>query len=549
MKVLLLQPPVRDFYDTDIRLQPIGLAYLKAAVDKHLSAVRVLIEDYHAGWGRRTIPLPPEFAFLKPFYGAEDKSPFSTFHHFYHFGADFETLAKEVAAEKPDLVGISSLFSAYHREVLATAAAIREKYDVPIFIGGSHATAMPEMMLAHPAIDFVIRGEGERPLVEFLKVWLKKGDSPLLREKGTVPFLKVPNLGYKKNGKIVLNPCAENYPLEELPWPDLSSLPKGRYLFEGKPLCFILTSRGCPYRCAFCSVRTIFGAHYRRRSNKSISDEIKTRYAQGYRVFDLEDDNLTFDRKAAIELFSCLIRQFPRKDITLTAMNGICYWNLDPELLALMRQAGFTRINLSLVTANMPVSRKVRRPLDLKKYRTVVSTARKLGFKVVSYQILGLPGESVSGMIRTLVMNAKLPVLLGASPFYLTPSSPFAQELRGDAPEPFLARLTALGNAPDNDPAAVYTLFVTVRILNFLKGLSLPKDAPLKNALRNGQRKDPRSAVGVAILKKLLLGKGFFSATSRGFAPQPRFQTELFFKVWKKLDIIVTQEGKTIRLK
>jgi radical SAM superfamily enzyme YgiQ (UPF0313 family) len=169
MKVLLLQPPVQDFYNTDIRLQPIGLAYLKAAAQKYLPGVQVILKDYHYGRGRRTIPLPRELAYLKDYYSKDDKSPFSTFHHYYHFGADFDAIAEEVAKEKPDLIGIASLFAPYHREVLRCAEAIKKRLDVPILLGGAQVSAMPEAMLSHPAIDFVIQGEGERPFVELLK--------------------------------------------------------------------------------------------------------------------------------------------------------------------------------------------------------------------------------------------------------------------------------------------------------------------------------------------------------------------------------------------
>ena len=80
MKLLLIQPPVQDFYDTDVRLQPIGLCYLKAAVKKYLPSIEVVIKDYHAGCGRRTVIIPKELRYLSEFYPVADKSPFSTFH-------------------------------------------------------------------------------------------------------------------------------------------------------------------------------------------------------------------------------------------------------------------------------------------------------------------------------------------------------------------------------------------------------------------------------------------------------------------------------------
>jgi len=541
MKVLLLQPPVEDFYNTDIRLQPIGLAYLKAAAKKYLPRTRVTVIDFHHGWSRKTIPLPKELSYLKDYYSKDDQSPFSTFHHYYYFGADFEHVAEEISKERPDLVGIASLFAPYHREALRCADAIKKRCRVPILLGGAQVSAMPEMMLAHPAVDLVIRGEGERPFVELLKALQRGAD-----------LKNVPNLGYKKHGRLFLNPRKENFPIETLPFPDLSDLPQNHYLFEKKPLCFVITSRGCPYRCAFCSVHKTFGHKCRRRSAANILAEIRERYAQGYRVFDFEDDNLTFDRKEMTEVCKALIRSFPKKDIRLLAMNGVCYWTLDPEILRLMRRAGFTHLNLSLVSTNTALLGTVQRPASTSKYLRAVKQATALGFKVVAYQILGLPGDTLPSMIQTLFFNAKLPVLLGASPFYLIPHSPIAKQFKGlSEPDAFKARLTAMAiETRDFRREDLYTLLVTTRILNFLKGITFKTASlPLSRALAIVARKDFRSSLGARVLKKLLKEKVFYAATSRGLEPLPRFKTELFFQLWQKLDRIQTQEGKTIKIR
>src|ERR1043166_6641716 len=97
MKVLLIQPPVQDFYDTDVRLQPIGLCYLKAAVTKHLPEVEVIIKDFHGGYGRTTVKIPKELQYLTDYYPVSDKSPFSTFHQYYHFGRPFDQIENEIA--------------------------------------------------------------------------------------------------------------------------------------------------------------------------------------------------------------------------------------------------------------------------------------------------------------------------------------------------------------------------------------------------------------------------------------------------------------------
>jgi len=161
----------------------------------------VVIKDYHQGWGRRTIPLPHDLAYLKEYYAWPDRSPFSTFFHYYHFGADYKTMALEIVREKPDLVGISALFTPYHREVWQSAEALKERLNVPVLLGGAHVSAAPELMLGHPAVDWVIRGEGEKPLVELLRAILQGR-----------ALSGLPNLGFKKEGRVILNPIEENSP-------------------------------------------------------------------------------------------------------------------------------------------------------------------------------------------------------------------------------------------------------------------------------------------------------------------------------------------------
>lgn len=538
MKLLLIQPPVQDFYDTAIRLQPLGLCALKAIVRERLPRWEVSVKDYHHGRGRRTITVPPELAYLKAYYAFPDASPFSTFYQYYHFGASFDDIAAEVAAEQPDIVGISALFSAYFREALRCAEAIKARRNAPILLGGSHVSAAPESALRHPCVDFVIRGEGERPLIEFLAAWQQGRD-----------FENVPNFGFKRGGQLVLTPLADNYPLDELPPPDFSDFPPNRYLFEQRPMSMVMTSRGCPHRCAFCAVHLTFGDRYRRRANDLILEEIAARYAQGCRVFDFEDDNLTFDTDAMRRLCDGLIALFPKRDAQFLAMNGLSYHSLNRELLALMKRAGFTHLNLSLVSADAETRRQSRRPHSFEQYVEVVRAGAELGFQIVAYQILGLPHESLDAMVQTMAANAGLPALLGASPCYITPNMPMAQAFppMSDA-EMFAARLTAMARDTAHVTRDdVFTLFVTARIINFLKGLALP-NSPIScgDALNWAERQGGRAAVGATLLRRLFAEKRLYAAVGAEFKPVARFQPALFFRVWSALTHIQRQHGQRL---
>src|SRR4026208_586420 len=126
------------------------------------------------------------------------------------------------------------------------------------------------------------------------------------------------------------------------------------------------------------------------------------------------------------------------------AMNGISYLSLDDELLELMYRAGFSHLNLALVSSDKSVRETTKRPHTLEAYLRVVNKAHELGFKIVSYQILGLPNESLESMIQTLAFNAGPPVRLGASRFYRTPDAPIARGLSLREKDYVRACLTAM---------------------------------------------------------------------------------------------------------
>ena len=535
MKLLLIQPPVQDFYDTDVRLQPIGLGYLKAAVKKHLPEVEVVIRDAHGGAGRHTVRIPKELGYLTDYYGVDDKSPFSTFHRFYHFGQSFEQIENDIGMMQPDVVGISSLFTPYFREVLEIAAGVKKTCDAKVVVGGSHASAAPDSLLVSPHVDYVIRGEGERPLVQLLRHLL-----------GKAPVQSVPNLNYRQTGGLVSNPMADNFPIDELPFPDLSDLHSSNYTLAGKPMTFMITSRSCPHKCSFCSVHTTFGTQYRRRSLENVLEEIEVRYRQGYQVIDFEDDNLTYYKSTFKELCRRLIERFPDREMQFVAMNGISYLSLDDELLELMYRAGFTDLNLALVSSDKTVRETTKRPHTLDAYLKVVYKAHQLRFKIVSYQILGLPNESLDSMIQTLAFNARLPVLLGASPFYRTPHSPIARALQLTETDYVQARLTALAIETDHFTRDdVYTLFVTTRIINFLKGLSIEQDTAL-DALMNRSWTDPRAGVGFQLLRQLQLTGRWHAWGKRGQVENLHFRSGLLRRVLNEAKDVVTRTGRNI---
>jgi len=537
MKIILLQPPIQDFYDTDVRLKPLGLCMLKAVVRRAFPEVTTRVLDFHHGRGKRRIPLPAEFSYLKEYYAFPDSGPFSTFHRYIHFGAPFEEIAREVAAESPDLVGISSLFSPYHREAAACAREIKKKIEAPIVMGGPHVSACPKEVLSDSNVDFIIQGEAEKAFVDFV--------GSLLSGKA---YETIAGLGFKKDGGIFLNPPGENYELTRLPIADLSDISPQQYKISGQPMCFITATRGCPHRCSFCSVHRTFTGGFQRRTPEAVYREMEKRFEQGYRVFDFEDDNLTFHKKDFVRLLTLVIGRWAPGQIRLLAMNGVSYLSLDGQVLSLMRQAGFSDLNLSLVSSDKESLAKVNRPHTPEKFEAVVKQAHRLGFRIVAYQIIGLPFETLEKMIQTLATLARLPVLIGASIFYLAPGSPMAREV--GAPREvdcFKARSTAMAIESSHfSRDDLYTLFIAARMLNFIKGLRPDKNGlPLKEALQfAGENK--RARTGADLLTRLLEENNLYAATGQGMKPVSRFRSKIFFRILTETNTVRTMEGREI---
>ena len=152
--ILLIQPPIRDFYLTAKRTIPYGLTCIASTLMN--SGFSVAILDGLATSKSRIRDLPEEMKYLLPYYGRPDLSPFALFHHFRHYGYSFDTIGKKAGDSGAFLVGVSSLFTPYVREAIRTAEVVKACLpDAKIVMGGHHPTALPESVLASAAVDFV----------------------------------------------------------------------------------------------------------------------------------------------------------------------------------------------------------------------------------------------------------------------------------------------------------------------------------------------------------------------------------------------------------
>jgi len=498
-QVLLIQPPVEDFYYTDCRTQPLGLCYISSAIRQNFPDIEVVIYDVQAGGKKQNIPWPPEFFYLKKYYGSHDRSPFKLFYHYSRFGKPQNEIIQDLKSFSPILIGISSMFTPYYRQSLEMAAICREIFPAAkIVMGGHHATVEPASLLLAPnqtaskhdqpyLADFMIAGEGEVAIVHLLRKLLNK-------ELESRALTDIPGVITRET----LNQPALNIntspDIHAIPRPDVAGLDMSNYSFAGKPMCFLVTSRGCPYHCTFCAIHSVFGSKYRRRKNPEILAEIQERVNQGFLHIDIEDDHFTANKRATSELLDLIIEK--KWPLTFSAMNGLVYWSLDSSLLIKMKMAGFAALNLSFVSEDHDLLHDTKRPAENSKFSEIVFEAHNTGLLVTAYFILGMPGQSISDMAETMRFLAGLPVLLGASPYYLSPGTPDYKKWKGSRllqqasseDSFFSARLTALDiEIDDFSRDDIYTFFRASRMINYIKqGIDsgFPWDHVLYNPVR-----------------------------------------------------------------
>lgn len=462
MKILLIQPPIRDFYRTSIRRQPIGLTYLAASLTAHGHSVEIL--DCQTE-GKRSVPIPPELAYLKDYYPFDDRSPFKLYSGYYHFGMGWDEIGKRIEDAQADVYGISSSFTPYHGEALEIARIIKQGDSKKIIVmGGAHVSCNPHGVLASPLVDYVVLGEGERRF-------------PLLLEqleKGVVNGID--GIGYRREGEVCINPVksfVQN--LDDLSYPARGLLGLDRYRIKKQRATMLITSRGCPQGCAYCSAHLVMGTAFRGRSPEGIIQEMREcRQRHGITVFDIEDDNFTFDRARAKRLLSLIVDTFGQGGLQLSAMNGVSFVSLDRELVCLMQRAGFKEINLSLVSVDPFIKEEVQRPGGLEGFDEIAAEATRAGLNVIAYAILGMPGQDVAEMVATLIYLMGRRVLIGPSVYYPTAGTSLFQRCQqGGLLPPHISqwRSSALPiETAEFDRLDIATLLRLARVINFLKG-------------------------------------------------------------------------------
>jgi len=384
-------------------MPPISLAYLAAALEQ--AGIEVSVYDDHVGRG------------------------------------DGARLEAAIRAAAPDLVGLS-VVTAVAAELPRVTAAVRAAAPKSRIVAGNiHAQIYHAALLEAGLVDYVVHGEGEVTLVELARALARPGDDAA----------HVAGLSFWRDGHIVETPARPPVEdLDTLPFPAWHKFPMHAYRLLGfarvrDPGSLILGSRGCPYRCTYCSLAAMTSTR-RCRSAVNIADEFEWLLARhGVRQPSFVDPIFPFDRKEALDFSAELIRRGLHKEqvwVTETRTDRV-----DLEMLQAMREAGLRRIMFGLEAADADALLRLRKGALADDAVRAVDDCRRAGVEVIGFFMLGVPGATRASMRRDMAYARRLDLdYVKHTVFVPYPGTPIWRELHAQgellAPEDW-ARYTS----------------------------------------------------------------------------------------------------------
>jgi anaerobic magnesium-protoporphyrin IX monomethyl ester cyclase len=331
----------------------------------------------------------------------------------YEAQVEDEPLPSLLARERYDLVGISSPTPLIY-EAWEAAAQAKEQGAITV-LGGPHLTLMPDESMERTEVDLVVRGEAEDTIVEIVRAVESTGQRGLASGPlhlpgepwGDIQGLTCRNLA----GKIVHNvPRSLRQDIESIPWPAYHLFKIERYT-NLQPLTdgldpharayTLLTSRGCPYQCIYCS-KPITGNTWRARSPEDVIAEWRYLVEEmGATEIGITDDvwNLKPDRAKEI----CrLLTSEGLNTVPWVPIHGMRADHADPELFQLMKQAGCKRVGFGVESGNQAVLDSIKKRQTLDDVRRAFQWAKDAGLQTMGFFIFGLPSDTEESMEDTI---------------------------------------------------------------------------------------------------------------------------------------------------
>jgi anaerobic magnesium-protoporphyrin IX monomethyl ester cyclase len=301
-------------------------------------------------------------------------------------------LADEFAKTKPDVIGLTCATLTYKPalEIVKIAREVRPKCLT--IMGGPHVTVLDEQTMREPnAPDVVARGEGEQTLLEL---------SDLASNSDLGNLSRVDGITFKKNDQIVRTKDREFIQnLDDLPHPAYNHFELKGYKFSDKMYLPIITSRGCPFNCAFCLASKMCGRGFRARSPKKVVDELEwLRDEQGADAFAFYDDTFTFDKKRAYDICEEIIA---RK----VGLPWDCRTRVDQvtqEMLLKMKKAKCELIHYGVESGSQKMLNLMKKGTTVEQNERAIKITKEVGIGAAISVVVGYPGETPEMLKQTV---------------------------------------------------------------------------------------------------------------------------------------------------
>lgn len=341
---------------------------------------------------------------------------------------DRKSVLKEIMEVRPRIVGIYSMYS-MEEESIEFARSIRRETDL-LIAGGPLPTAKPSSFIED--FDLVVVGEAENTMLEIVKAYLQNKNPKM-----------VPGIIYKEGSNTYhtgRRNTIEN--LDSIPFP-------ARELFDnysykqyyrdhfGYTMTSMISSRGCPFRCDFCS-RPIFKESFRSRSHENIVDEMQSIIDMGYDLIWFADDCFTISKERVVKICDEVIRRgLNVKWQCLSRVDA-----MDQEMAAKMKEAGCQRVYFGIESGDQRTLHLMKKDIDLQTARSAVYNANKAGIETGAFLILGYPGESEEMILNTIRFGTTLPLdYLSFTLPYPIPGTGLYEKVKDDLIEPRKGRI------------------------------------------------------------------------------------------------------------
>jgi len=299
---------------------------------------------------------------------------------------------------KPDLIGVTT-FSYCYEYASNLIAEIKKRSSIPLILGGPHVSALNKEVLSTSKADFAMKGESEVSFLDFLREF-----------NGTKSYSKVGNLIWRDQaGNILENKAA---PLIEdisaIPFPDYDAFSFSRYNYSATKTLPIITSRGCPYGCNYCSVKLSMGRGFRPRSPENVVAEMK-HWVKTYGIekFEINDDCFNIDLERAEKICDLMVSE--KLNVKYELYNGMRADRVTERFLQKMKDSGCIFISYGCESGNQGVINNMGKALKIEKVREAVELTNKVGIRNSVNFIIGHKGETYASAMESIAFAKTLP--------------------------------------------------------------------------------------------------------------------------------------------